>query len=142
MLDPDGAVTHPGEHAAHEAVLFGHPVDRLVDAAVDQTEVASVRRHAAVGELPEHPVEQPRVQPPERAGAVPRGDDAVDVLEPLLPLLEEERNQLRRILEVGGHDHRRVAACVRETRCDAAVRAEVTRELDDLEPLVALVQRE
>ena len=49
---------NPADHAAHEAMLFGHRQEDLQGAAADQAEIACVERDLSVGEGAKEPVEQ------------------------------------------------------------------------------------
>ena len=107
-----------------------------------EPEVRDVARDPAVRHAAGDQVEEVRVELADRAGALARREDAVDVVVALFPLGDELRDDLGRVLEVGRHQDRGVTGHVAQAGGEPAVHVEVARELDDLEARVALVQRE
>src|SRR4051812_751695 len=108
MLDPDRLEPNPRKEPSYESVALFHAVDGLVHLPVNKSEVAGVLRDAVLRELPEQHVEHPRVQSSDWAGTATGSNDSVDVLVAFFPLLDEFRDHLRRVLQIGGHNDRGV----------------------------------
>ena len=139
---PDRLETDPGEQTPDEAVALLHRADRLVDFPVHQAKVTGVAGDLVAGELGRQPVEQPRVHRADRAGATALGDHSVYVLVALFPLADHLRDELGRVLQVGGHEHDGVGVDHIEAGRQPAVHPEVAGQLQDLEPRVRLVDLE
>ena len=135
---PDRLEPDPGEQTPDEPVALLHRTNRLVDFPIDQAEVAGVLGDSVVSELACQQVEQLGVHRADWAGAAPLGDHSVAVLVALLPLADQLRDELRRVLQVGGHQHGGIGVDHIEAGRQPAIHPEVAGQLQDLEPRVRL----
>ena len=121
----------PAHEAAQKYVAVLEAVDRVDGGAIEQQKVGAAGLDRNVADEREHAIEQARSKP--LAG----GDRAVDLhalgdhhlgAEP--PLLDQQRHDFGRVLEVAVHEHDRFAACVVQPRAQCRLVAEVARERD------------
>ena len=142
MLDPARPEAEKTPHCAHHPRPFRKPIERLVCAPVDEPKIACILRDRRIAEFVYDPV-KPRCRKPAEAALVGTAtDDAVDVLVTRLPPFDEARDQLRRFLEIGRHDDRRVTAGVSEAGRHPAFHEPISRKLDDLPARIERAHRE
>ena len=123
VADPDG-------HAAQEPVALAHRQERVERAAVEQPEVAGVVLELDLRQPVEQRVEPARGRELEARLAFALLADGVDDVAAGPPVVEHERDQLGRILEVGVEHHDRVASRMVEAGGQRGLMAEVARQLD------------
>src|SRR5262245_60898291 len=122
------AESGPGNQPECQAVAFRALTERLDRGACDEAEAAGAAlRIIRDGEPPNEAVEAahgPRAQRPVVAAGARAPDDVVAVA----PAGDEFADQRRRVLQVGGHDHRRLAVAVIDAGGDGDVAAEIARK--------------
>ena len=101
----------PGDHAAHEARLFGHGEKHVERAPRHQTEIARVERDVDVGCAFQQPVEAGRRHLLERALACAVGADAInDIGTFARHRFQHGPEQFGRVLQIGIDDEDRLPA--------------------------------
>jgi hypothetical protein len=110
----------PRHHAAQEPLAFAQVPERLDRIARHQAEVAGARREIPVHERAHDPVERRRGGDLEDGFAVAFRALGIRGVVAFAVLREYVDDDLRRILEIGVHDHDRVARHVIEAAVSAA----------------------
>ncbi len=119
----------PGDHAAQEAVLFGHGVQPFDDAPGHQPEVTGVARDLDLGDGAEQAIEQVAVASLKRLSC-PRPAAAVDDVHALVHSPHHLAEQFGRVLQVGVDDQHALAARQAQARRDRELVTVVARQVD------------
>ena len=130
----------PGIEAFREACPLGQGPQRFDHASVEQTEIAGSFRQLGFAEAGEELVEGLGEIALQRALALAVGALAVDVEEALAPFRQEGRDHLRRVLQVGIHDHHGLAIGMVEPGGDRDLLAEIAAERDRADPAVLRIE--
>jgi hypothetical protein len=118
----------------------GKPIDGVDRLPVHEQEIDHAQRQARLGDVAEDEVEQPRIElarPTVRFAALALAED--DSCTPA-PFRHEGPHQLRRMLQVGIHDHHRVALGVFQPRGNGDLLAEIAAEGNGGKPRIGGVQ--
>ena len=120
----------PRAQSTDEPVVLGHRIERVDDFPVEEGKVSGVQRHRHVRGGAKHSIERlvGELQEERRIALDP---NAIDNVKSRLPLLVERLDQLGWILQVTIEQHRGVARCDRHTARERALRAEISRVVDD-----------
>ncbi len=128
-LDLFLAEADPGGNALHEAVALGQRVDGVDDAAVEQAEVAGALGDMHVAHHAEEMIEAAAEQAPAERIGIARMAHRIHHLGTAPPRLDHLRDDLRRMLEVGIHQHHDFAAGGAKTRRHGGLLAEIAGEI-------------
>jgi hypothetical protein len=116
----------PGNHAADEAVAFGHGVEDVEGAAGDEAKVAGVEGDGAVGEAVDEAVEEGGGAALEEVFAGAFAALTVDDIGALVHEVEHIGEQFGRVLEVGVEDENALAAADAEAGGEGELMAVVS----------------
>ena len=121
--------TSPAAESSEVTRAFGQRVHHVHHASIEQAEVPSVAGQLGLTEAMEDPVEE-RVLRATQQALLAVGAHAVDDSGSGFPGLEEARQQLGRVLEIGVQDPHGVAATLGQSRAQGSGLPKVPREDD------------
>ncbi|MNK78084.1 hypothetical protein D3C87_977030 [compost metagenome] len=120
--------------------MLGQGPDHVDHLTIHQPKVPDVFLDAGVGDAIEHMVENRRAVAPEVAVGGPVATFGEDHVGTLLPLLDQQRNDVDRVLQVDIHGNHGIAAGVLQAGKQCRFLAEVAREIDQHDLIIRLRQ--